>query len=120
MVCEWGMSKALGPLTFGKKEEQIFLGKEFAQHRDYSEDTAIKIDKEISLIVVKNYNRSKKLLEENIHILHSLAQTLLEKETLNGEEIEEIVKKGKGELKDLSNKLEKKKVEKEDTEATSA
>ena len=123
MVCEWGMSKKLGPLTFGKKEEQIFLGKEFAQHRDYSEETAIKIDKEVSLIVVKNYNRSKKLLEENIHILHSLAQTLLEKETLNGEEIEEIVKKGKGELKDLSNKLEKKekrKVEEEDTEATSA
>jgi cell division protease FtsH len=123
MVCEWGMSKELGPLTFGKKEEQIFLGKEFAQHRDYSENTAIKIDKEISIIVVKNYNRSKKLLEENIHILHSLAQTLLEKESLNGEEIDEIVKKGKGKLKDLSNKLEKKekrKVEKEDTEATSA
>jgi cell division protease FtsH len=123
MVCEWGMSKELGPITFGKKEEQIFLGKEFAQHRDYSENTAIKIDKEIKIIVEKNYNRSKKLLEANIHILHSLAQTLLEKETLNGEEIEEIVKKGKGELKDLSNKLEKKekrKVEKEDTEATSA
>jgi cell division protease FtsH len=117
------MSKELGPITFGKKEEQIFLGKEFAQHRDYSENTAIKIDKEIKIIVEKNYNRSKKLLEANIHILHSLAQTLLEKETLNGEEIEEIVKKGKGELKDLSNKLEKKekgKVEKGDTEATSA
>ena len=92
MVCEWGMSEDLGPLTFGKKEEQIFLGREIAQHRDYSEDTAIKIDREVKRFVEENYDRAKKLLSDNIEILHELADTLLEREVLNGEEIDDIVK----------------------------
>ena len=64
MVCEWGMSE-LGPLTFGKKEEQIFLGREIAQHRDYSEDTAIKIDEEVQKLVKRGYDTAKDLLEAN-------------------------------------------------------
>ena len=65
MVCEWGMSDAMGPLTFGKKEEQIFLGREIAQHQDYSEDTALKIDQEVKRFVTQNYERSHKLLSEH-------------------------------------------------------
>lgn len=97
MVCEWGMSEELGPLTFGKKEEQIFLGREIAQHRDYSEDTARKIDKEVKRIVSENYERTKKLLADNIHILHKIANTLLEREVLAGEEIDDIVRKAREE-----------------------
>ncbi len=93
MVCEWGMSEELGPLTFGKKDEQIFLGREIAQHRDYSEHTARKIDREVEKIVTENYQRAKKLLSDNLHILHEIANTLLEKEVLSGDEIDEIVKK---------------------------
>ena len=63
MVCEWGMSDAMGPLTFGKKEEQIFLGREIAQHQDYSEDTALRIDQEIKRFVTDNYNRARRVLE---------------------------------------------------------
>ncbi|PIX24674.1 MAG: cell division protein FtsH, partial [Deltaproteobacteria bacterium CG_4_8_14_3_um_filter_43_13] len=95
MVCEWGMSEDLGPLTFGKKEEQIFLGREIAQHRDYSEDTAIKIDKEVRRIVTENYQRAKKILTENITTLHDIANALLEKEVLDASEINDIVEKGK-------------------------
>ena len=62
MVCEWGMSDAMGPLTFGKKEEQIFLGREIAQHQDYSEDTALKIDQEVKRFVTDNYQRAHQLL----------------------------------------------------------
>jgi len=91
MVCEWGMSEELGPLTFGKKEEQIFLGREIAQHRDYSEDTAIKIDEEVNKIVTSAYEKAKRLLMENISILHRLASALLEKEVLDGKEIDGIV-----------------------------
>ncbi|MEW6616694.1 MAG: ATP-dependent zinc metalloprotease FtsH [Thermodesulfobacteriota bacterium] len=94
MVCEWGMSEDLGPLTFGKKEEQIFLGREIAQHRDYSEDTAIKIDKEVKRIVTENYGRAKKILTNNITTLHDLAHALLEKEVLDASEINDIVEKG--------------------------
>jgi cell division protease FtsH len=65
MVCEWGMSDAMGPLTFGKKEEQIFLGREIAQHQDYSEDTAIRIDQEIKRFVTTNYERAKRTLEKH-------------------------------------------------------
>jgi len=92
MVCEWGMSERLGPLAFGKKEEQIFLGREIAQHKDYSEKTAIEIDEEITSIVTQCYERSKKLLSENIDILKRLAETLLEKEVLDGDQIDRIVK----------------------------
>ena len=69
MVCEWGMSDALGPLTFGKKEEQIFLGREIAQHQDYSEDTAMRIDQEVRRIVMDNYKRAKDLLEGHRPVL---------------------------------------------------
>ena len=65
MVCDWGMSEKLGPLTFGKKEEQIFLGREIAQHRDYSESTAVRIDEEVRSIVMSNYERAQGLLNGN-------------------------------------------------------
>jgi cell division protease FtsH len=91
MVCEWGMSENLGPLTFGKKEEQIFLGREITQHRDYSEDTAVKIDQEVNSIVMENYNQVKKLLTDNLATLHRLAENLLERESLDTEDIDKIV-----------------------------
>jgi cell division protease FtsH len=92
MVTEWGMSEAMGPLTFGKKEEQIFLGREIAQHRDYSEDTAIRIDKEVKRIVEEGYNRAWSLLETHRDGLIRLAEALLEHETLDSWEIEAIIK----------------------------
>ncbi|MBI5491719.1 MAG: ATP-dependent metallopeptidase FtsH/Yme1/Tma family protein [Deltaproteobacteria bacterium] len=91
MVCEWGMSDKLGPLTFGKKEEHIFLGKEMAQRRDFSEETAEEIDTEIKKIVIENYNRAKKLLEGRLDTLHRLAGVLLEKEVLDGPEIDRLI-----------------------------
>jgi cell division protease FtsH len=91
MVCEWGMSENLGPLTFGKKEEQIFLGREITQHRDYSEDTAVKIDQEVNSIVMENYDRVKQLLSDNLTTLHRLAENLLERESLDTEDIDKIV-----------------------------
>ena len=91
MVCEWGMSDKLGPLTFGKKEEHIFLGKEMAQRRDFSEETAEEIDEEIKKIVVENYARAKKLLESNTGALHRLAKALLEKEVLDAVEIDRLI-----------------------------
>lgn len=92
MVTEWGMSPAMGPLTFGKKEEQIFLGREIAQHRDYSEDTAIRIDKEVKRIVEECYERAQKILDGNRESLVRLAEALLEYETLDSWEIEAIIK----------------------------
>jgi cell division protease FtsH len=92
MVTEWGMSPAMGPLAFGKKEEQIFLGREIAQHRDYSEDTAIQIDREVKRIVEEGYSRAWKILEENRETLIRLAEGLLEYETLDSCEIEAIIK----------------------------
>jgi cell division protease FtsH len=91
MVCEWGMSENLGPLSFGKREEQIFLGREIAQHRDYSEQTAVNIDQEVRRIVEDNYERCKGMLTHNVELLHGLAQALLEKETLESRDIEEII-----------------------------
>ena len=90
MVCELGMSE-MGPVTFGKKEEHIFLGREIAQHHDYSEETAIQIDKEIKRIVMRNYERAKKIIQENRRILDNLAETLLVREVLDGEEIKLIL-----------------------------
>jgi cell division protease FtsH len=90
MVCEWGMS-SLGPLTFGKKEEQIFLGREIAQHRDYSEDTAIKIDMEVRRLVDEGYNRAKVLLSGSREVLSRIAAALLEREVLDANEIKMIV-----------------------------
>jgi cell division protease FtsH len=90
MVCEYGMSD-MGPLTFGKKEEQIFLGREIAQHRDFSEDTAIKIDEQVKKIVTAQYERAKAIIEENRETMIRLAECLLERESLDGVEIRRIV-----------------------------
>jgi cell division protease FtsH len=90
MVCEWGMS-TLGPLTFGKKEEQIFLGREIAQHRDYSEDTAIKIDMEVRRLVDEGYAKAKILLSDSREVLTRIAMALLEREVLDANEIKMIV-----------------------------
>jgi cell division protease FtsH len=92
MVCEWGMSEKLGPLAFGQKEEQIFLGREFAQHKDYSEETACLIDGEIRAIVTQSYEKAKDIIQKNITTLHLLASTLLEKEALDGHQIDQIIK----------------------------
>jgi cell division protease FtsH len=86
MVCEWGMS-VLGPLTFGKKEEAIFLGREIAQHRDYSEDTAIKIDGEVRSIVTNGYSRARNILETQPDKLERIAQALLDREVLDAVEL---------------------------------
>ena len=91
MVCEWGMSDKMGPLSYGKKEEQIFLGREFATHKDYSEDTAKNIDAEVVLIVSRNYEKAKKILTDHIEILHKIAEELLEKEVLNGAEVDILI-----------------------------
>ena len=91
MVCEYGMSDAMGPLTFGKKEEQIFLGREIAQHQDYSEDTAIRIDQEIKRIVTANYETARKLLEENREALDRIAEELLLREVLDADQVSKIV-----------------------------
>ncbi|NPU84574.1 MAG: ATP-dependent metallopeptidase FtsH/Yme1/Tma family protein [Syntrophaceae bacterium] len=91
MVCEWGMSDAMGPLSYGKKEEQIFLGREFATHKDYSEETARKIDQEVNRIVMDGYENTRKLLLDHLDILHRLAAELLEKEVLNAVEIDGIL-----------------------------
>jgi cell division protease FtsH len=93
MVTEWGMSKKLGPLTFGKKEEQIFLGREIARHKDYSEKTAEDIDEEIRGIVTNAYLVARKILEENLDILESLAQALLERETVDSRDIDALIEK---------------------------
>ncbi len=91
MVCDFGMSDSLGPLTFGKKEEQIFLGREISQHRDYSELTAQKIDEEVRRLVTDAYAKTSNLIKDNLEALHQLAGALLEKETLDGKQIEEIL-----------------------------
>jgi cell division protease FtsH len=95
MVTEWGMSEKLGPLTFGKKDEQIFLGREIAKHKDYSEKIAEEIDDEVRKLVMGAYGESKKLLTENYELLDALAKSLLEKETMDGAEIEALIKERK-------------------------
>jgi cell division protease FtsH len=91
MVCEWGMSEKLGPVTFGKREEHIFLGKEIIRHNDYSEKTAEDIDDEIRRIVAERYEYSKRLLTDNRTLLEKLASTLLDRETLDAAEIDAII-----------------------------
>jgi cell division protease FtsH len=91
MVCEWGMSEAMGPLTFGKKEEQIFLGREIAQHQDYSEDTAERIDQEVKRFITDNYDRARKTLTEHLASLQKIAAELLTREVLDGEQVRRIV-----------------------------
>jgi len=90
MVCEWGMSEAMGPLTFGKKEEQIFLGREIAQHQDYSEDTAIRIDQELKRLVVENYDRSRRVLEQHKTVLVRISEELLVREVLDADQVRRI------------------------------
>jgi len=92
MVCEWGMSDKLGPMSYGAKEEEIFLGREIQKHRDYSEKTAIEIDEEIRGIINKAMNRAEKILRDNIDLLHKLSKELLEREILDSDEIERIIK----------------------------
>jgi cell division protease FtsH len=90
MVCEWGMSK-MGPLSFGKKEEQIFLGREIAQHRDYSEDTAIKIDQEVRKLVESAYTTANQIIEQHSEALVRIAESLLEREVLDGSEVKRLI-----------------------------
>jgi cell division protease FtsH len=94
MVCEWGMSDKLGPLSFGKKDEQIFLGREMSTHKNYSEATAVEIDTEIRSIVDDSYARALSLLKDNIQNLHNLSECLIEKENLTGAEVDEIIAAG--------------------------
>ncbi len=91
MIRTWGMSEALGPLSYAKGEEQVFLGREIAQHRDYSESTAQKIDEEINKLIKDAYQRATDVLNENVDILHKLADLLLEKETVLGKELDELI-----------------------------
>ena len=92
MVCEWGMSERLGPLTFGSREEYVFLGKEISQHRDYSEKTAIMIDEEVRNLVEGAYNKARQLLSDNMEKLHAIAVALLEREVLDGDQLERILR----------------------------
>jgi cell division protease FtsH len=92
MVCEWGMSERLGPLAYGQKEEEIFLGREITRSKNYSESTAIAIDEEVKRIVTTCMNRAEQILRENIESLHRLASALLEREILDGEEIEKALR----------------------------
>ena len=91
MVCEWGMSDNLGPVTYGEKQEEIFLGREISQHRDYSEQTAQSIDKEVRLLVEEADKDVDKLISENLDTLHTLAAALLEREMLDGAEIDKLI-----------------------------
>ena len=91
MIRSWGMSDDLGPLSYAKGEEQVFLGREIAQHRDYSEATAQKIDEEINKLIKNSYGSAQAVLKENLDILHKLAESLLEKETVMGKELDELI-----------------------------
>ncbi len=91
MIRVWGMSEKLGPLSYSKEEEQIFLGREISQHRDYSDSTAQKIDEEINQLIGDAYEKATAVLKENIDILHKLAESLLEKETVMGAELDELI-----------------------------
>jgi cell division protease FtsH len=92
MVCEWGMSEKLGPLTFGKREEQIFLGREISKTQDYSDETAILIDQEVKHLVVSNYELATRLLTENKAILLKIADELLAREVLDADQVSRLVK----------------------------
>jgi cell division protease FtsH len=91
MVCEWGMSKELGPMTFGRREEQIFLGRDISHHKDYSEQTALEIDREVRKIIDDSYQKARQLLSDHLVLLHAIAARLLEKEVLDGSEVEAMV-----------------------------
>jgi cell division protease FtsH len=91
MVTVFGMSDLMGPIAFGQKEEHIFLGREIAQHRDYSEQTAIQIDGEVRRIVDEAYQTARRILQDHENLLHQIAAALLEKETLEGKDIDAII-----------------------------
>ncbi|MEF3254167.1 MAG: ATP-dependent zinc metalloprotease FtsH [Deferribacterales bacterium] len=98
MVCSWGMSSVIGPVAFGKKDEAIFLGKELATHKNYSEKTAEIIDQEILNIVLGAYSTAKDILNKNINLLHAMAELLLEKETIESKDIDELIEMHKPEV----------------------
>jgi cell division protease FtsH len=98
MVCEWGMSPGLGPVNFGRREEQVFLGRDIMQQRDYSEQTAIHIDAEVRAIVDQNFQRAKDILTEHLDLLNLLAQALLEKETIDLKDLDQIIAETKPEI----------------------
>jgi cell division protease FtsH len=102
MVCNWGMSEKLGPVTFGKSEEHIFLGREIAQHADFSEATAVVIDEEIKGFVQKAEVRATKILKENLEKLHNLAKALLEREIIDGREVDEIIGRTSGDVEPIA------------------
>ncbi|MFW6180827.1 MAG: ATP-dependent zinc metalloprotease FtsH, partial [Spirochaetota bacterium] len=116
MVCEWGMSEKLGPLQYGQKEEPIFIGKEIARHKDYSESTSRLIDQEIRGIVDKSFTKARTLLTENKKVLDKLARALLDREVLDRGEIEDIVR-GKKPATGKSSSSRKKKSEAADQQA---
>jgi cell division protease FtsH len=95
MVCEWGMSEKLGPLAFGKKEEQIFLGREIGQAQNYSESTAIEIDREVHRLIKENYDRAKQVIVDNLDKLKAIAEALLEHETIDTADIDVLMEGGK-------------------------
>jgi cell division protease FtsH len=117
MIRSWGMSDDLGPLSYAKGEEQVFLGREIAQHRDYSEATAQKIDEEIIRLIKNSYGRAKTVLKENLDILHKLAEKLLEKETVMGKELDELIHTLRPGIKLPSTTAEDPKASEESTEA---
>jgi len=106
MIRNWGMSDKLGPLSYSKGEEQIFLGREISQHRDYSESTAQMIDEEINTLIKEAYKRAVAVLKENVDILHKLAELLLEKETVLGKELDELIEELRPGIKLTSHKLD--------------
>jgi cell division protease FtsH len=91
MVCEWGMSEELGPIAYGKKDQEIFLGREIAQHRDYSDETARKIDAEVNKVIETQFSRAYKLLEKNLDKLEALTLAVIEHELLDGDEIDRVL-----------------------------
>lgn len=95
MITQWGMSDALGPITFGRRQEQVFLGRDIAQDRNYSEEVACAIDKEVRRLIEDAYSKTEEMLTTNMDKLHLIAQSLLDKETLEAEELEQLMKEGK-------------------------
>jgi cell division protease FtsH len=92
MVCEWGMSDKLGPLAYGAKEEELFLGREITRSRNFSEDTAIAIDFEVKKIIMSAMKRSEKILRDDVETLHRLSNALLEREILDSDEIDKLIR----------------------------
>jgi len=92
MVCEWGMSETLGPVTFGKKDDEVFLGRDFGQVQDYSDKTAMEIDSEVRSILKTSYEKARKILSDNLSLLHKMAELLLERESLDSSAIEDLIR----------------------------